>query len=344
MNTENFSLGNRIRIKNTLDKSLLILIVGLVLLMEFTFTSDVYEAIGISVIIFLYAIQYEITRKWVKDAVKNNIEYQIDTTNNTTSSFADITYNQKETITKQSLTIEKLSSMLEKWSQILDKNRKNTDEVSEKTLSSLDFSKKEQDAMQANIEKMYTLKQKIQIIAELILELSEHTQQIEDIVEIVEDVAEQTNMLALNAAVEAARAGENGKGFSVVAGEIRKLADESKQATTKINSLIKEIQQATNSTVIATEEGAKEIESGVKLANDIHINIQSLISLISGVKELTEDLSAETKTQIEYSNDTTALISNLKENLETSLKLLSESTDKVKSFGDISKVLKDNIS
>ena len=116
---------------------------------------------------------------------------------------------------------------------------------------------------------MLTLKQKVQIIAELILELSDYIQQIGNTVGIVEDIAEQTNMLALNAAVEAARAGEHGKGFAVVAGEIRKLADESKQATTKISSLINEIEQATNSTVMATEEGTKEIESGVNLAHDI---------------------------------------------------------------------------
>ena len=82
---------------------------------------------------------------------------------------------------------------------------------------------------------------------------------------IIQNIAEQTNMLALNATVEAARAGEHGKGFAVVASEIRKLADESKQAITKITSLTSNIQYTTNSTVMATEEGSKEIENGVNL-------------------------------------------------------------------------------
>ena len=123
---------------------------------------------------------------------------------------------------------------------------------------------------------MYTIRQKIQTIAELILELSEQAQHISNNIGIVEDIAEQTNMLALNAAVEAARAGEHGKGFAVVASEIRKLADESKQATTKIIDLVREIQNATNSTVMAAEEGSKEIENGVSLTIKITENIDEL--------------------------------------------------------------------
>ncbi len=130
---------------------------------------------------------------------------------------------------------------------------------------------------------MLVLRQKIQMIAELILELSEHTQQIGNTISVVDDIAEQTNMLALNAAVEAARAGEHGKGFAVVAGEIRKLADESKQAITKITSLTSNIQYTTNSTVMATEEGSKEIEAVVKDINSVSVNSETLLNYIENI-------------------------------------------------------------
>ncbi len=117
-------------------------------------------------------------------------------------------------------------------------------------------------------EGMFSLKDKVSTIAEQILSLSEQTSQISNITNLVGDLANQTNMLALNAAVEAARAGEHGKGFAVVAVEIRKLADESKKSAERINVLVADIQKATNSTVMATEEGTKTVETGLRLAEE----------------------------------------------------------------------------
>ena len=162
---------------------------------------------------------------------------------------------------------------------------------------SISFSQKEHEAIMTNTDKMLVLRQKIQMIAELILELSEHTQQIGNTISVVDDIAEQTNMLALNAAVEAARAGEHGKGFAVVAGEIRKLADESKQAITKITSLTSNIQYTTNSTVMATEEGSKEIENVVKDINVVSSNSETLLSLIGNVLDSLELLNQNAEKQ-----------------------------------------------
>ena len=115
---------------------------------------------------------------------------------------------------------------------------------------------------------MLSLKEKVGIIAEQILGLSEQTSQIGSITSLVSDLANQTNMLALNAAVEAARAGEHGKGFTVVASEIRKLADESKKSAERINVLVENIQKATNSTVMATEEGTKTVDQSIRYAEE----------------------------------------------------------------------------
>ena len=187
---------------------------------------------------------------------------------------------------------------------------------------SINFSQKEHDFISTNVEKMLILRQKIQMIAELILELSEHSQQIGSTISIVDDIAEQTNMLALNAAVEAARAGEHGKGFAVVAGEIRKLADESKQAITKITSLTSNIQYTTNSTVMATEEGTKEIESVVKDINTLLSDSETLLALIKDVFESLEEINKNAQKQ----NDIIEKISSIDE--ETA----SVSTDFIQSM------------
>ncbi len=121
-----------------------------------------------------------------------------------------------------------------------------------------------------------SLREKVGQIAEQILRLSEQTQQIGSISALVSDLANQTNMLALNAAVEAVRAGDHGKGFGVVASEIRKLANQSKKSAERINALVVNIQNATNSTVMATDDGRKTVENVVEAINNIAVNTQQI--------------------------------------------------------------------
>lgn len=113
-------------------------------------------------------------------------------------------------------------------------------------------------------------------IAQQIQRLSEQVSQIYNITNLVSNLATQTNMLALNAAVEAVRAGDHGRGFGVVAAEIRNLADQSKKSAEKINGLIADIQNATNSTVMVTNEGRKTVESIVDAINNIAITSQQI--------------------------------------------------------------------
>ena len=121
-----------------------------------------------------------------------------------------------------------------------------------------------------------SLREKVGQITDQILHLSEQTGQIGIISTLVSDLANQTNMLALNAAVEAVRAGEHGKGFGVVAAEIRKLADQSKKSAERINALVVDIKNATNSTVMVTDEGSKTVETIVTAVNDIALTSQQI--------------------------------------------------------------------
>ncbi|WP_413166617.1 methyl-accepting chemotaxis protein [Capilliphycus salinus ALCB114379] len=120
------------------------------------------------------------------------------------------------------------------------------------------------------------LKVKMSQIQEQIIRLSENLNQIYNITNLVSDLANQTNILALNASVEAVRAGEQGKGFGVVASEIRKLADQSRTSAQKIGVLISDIQNATNATILVTEEGTKAVaEIGIAI-NEVTVNVQQI--------------------------------------------------------------------
>lgn len=336
-------LGQRVKIKTAIDILLIVAMIGITLLAGFIAKAGRYDAILLTVVLVAYIVQYEITRKWVDESTTQSIDGQIEDTTKATNTIMELSTKQKNELEDYIHVIEFAKTTTETLENASKQAIEISEGVSSKAAQSLEFSQREKDSVKANIEKMLTLRQKIQVIAELILELSDHTQQIGDIIGIVEDIAEQTNMLALNAAVEAARAGENGKGFSVVAGEIRKLADESKQATTRITALIKDIQHATNSTVMATEEGSKEIELGVQLADNINSNIESLINLISQVKIATEEIFTGAQKQTDYSSSISATIKTLDEGLKSSMKTVNENIEKISTLNEISASFKEKI-
>ena len=129
-------------------------------------------------------------------------------------------------------------------------------------------------------------------VAENILALAEKTQAITDIIATVNDIAGQTNLLALNAGIEASRAGEHGKGFSVVASEVKALADQAKKATVRVGQILGEIQKATHGAVLATEEGNRKMTGVIQAANRAGVMIKSLSDTLSEASQLTIQISA----------------------------------------------------
>jgi len=152
-------------------------------------------------------------------------------------------------------------------------------------------------AVKENLESMTILKEKVGAIATQILRLNEQTNQIGNISSVVTDLANQTNMLALNAAVEAVRAGENGKGFNVIATEIRKLADISKKSAEKINNLVAEIKNALDSTVTVTNEGTKTVESGNKISQKTAAAFSEVTKAFNDVVLNNQQISLSTQQQ-----------------------------------------------
>ncbi|NJN93648.1 MAG: methyl-accepting chemotaxis protein [Anaerolineales bacterium] len=142
--------------------------------------------------------------------------------------------------------------------------------------------------VEATVKGMNAIKARVGLSAQKVLQMGQHSDQIGAIIETIDDIASQTNLLALNAAIEAARAGEHGKGFAVVADEVRKLAEKSATATKEIAGLIKGIQQTVAEAVQAMEEGTVEVERGAERAQEAG---QSLTAILRAAEAVTRQVA-----------------------------------------------------
>jgi methyl-accepting chemotaxis protein len=146
-------------------------------------------------------------------------------------------------------------------------------------------------------ESIAGIRRQVDLIVHHMLELGRKSQQIGGVLEIVSELAEQTNILAINATIEAVGAGESGKRFSIVADEIRKLADRVGGSAKEIRALIDEVQSAVNTTVMTTETGSKAVDSGSKQFGDVASAFKDIVTLVTTTTEAAKEIELSTKQQ-----------------------------------------------
>lgn len=147
------------------------------------------------------------------------------------------------------------------------------------------------------IEGMDELKHQVQSIAEGMLQLGENSQKIGGIIDIIDEISDQTNLLALNAAIEAAGAGEAGKRFSIVANEVKRLAERTADATSQIKTLIEQIQKATNATIMLTEDGTKDVDKASNLVANVANELARITQMVHDTASAASEIKMSTQQQ-----------------------------------------------
>ncbi|WP_219920312.1 methyl-accepting chemotaxis protein [Pseudomonas sp. Q2-TVG4-2] len=153
-------------------------------------------------------------------------------------------------------------------------------------------------AVDEALKGMQQIREQMQAVAESIMRLGDQTQAIGEIVATVGDLAEQSNLLGVNASIEAAKAGEAGKGFSVVAQEVKALADQSKQATAQVRGILGDIQKAMTKAVLLAEQGSKAVETGYERARVSGESIRTLSGSIEESSDVALQIAATSQQQM----------------------------------------------
>lgn len=172
---------------------------------------------------------------------------------------------------------------------------KHTEEITKDALQASTLSTEGNKAIQKVNEQMNSIYENVNSLSKAVGNLDARSNEISQITNVITGISAQTNLLALNAAIEAARAGEHGKGFAVVADEVRKLAEESTNSTEQISNLIQLIQNDTNLTLKTMEKAAEEVQSGLNVVNVAGSSFEKIEKAVNGVVSQIEDISDSLK-------------------------------------------------
>ncbi len=198
---------------------------------------------------------------------------------------------------RQADEITNTSSAVEEMAASMSQVSRNAEGTAEAARRALDMAERGERCVRDTSEAMIRIDASVASTADKMKGLANRSREIEEIIDLIDEIASQTNLLALNAAIEAAHAGEAGVGFSVVADEIRKLAERSAKATRDVGGLIKGIQMETEGALAAMSKGLVEVKGGSSLAEEARQALEDISRVVRQSAELIEEITAASEEQ-----------------------------------------------
>lgn len=205
--------------------------------------------------------------------------------------------------TEAAQAMERLEKAIEQVQEGGERQRKATDQADQ-------IAREGSKAVDQTVSSMQRIQHEVGQCSRVVADLGEKGQQIGEIVQTIDDIAEQTNLLALNAAIEAARAGEQGKGFAVVADEVRKLAERSSAATQEIATLITSVRDGVANAVKAMEQSNAEVRGGVENSSAAGESLRQILEAMKAVDEVAKATSTAVETMVQGSRSLAGAVSN----------------------------------
>ena len=237
----------------------------------------------------------------------------------------------------QSAQSQEVATAVEQVVSTIIENSRNATQTAEITSENGNVAKEGGQVVEQTVVKIRQIAQVVQDSAATVESLGESSKQIGEITQVIDDIADQTNLLALNAAIEAARAGEQGRGFAVVADEVRKLAERTSTATTEISHMIKTIQSEAEKAVMAMQRGSSEVDEGIRLADKAGEALSRVVTGAYSTVEKVMQIAAASEEQSATSRQIASAveqISSLSEKAATDIQQITQSTDSLNHLTD----------
>jgi len=234
----------------------------------------------------------------IASPISKSLKGLVNTVVNSSTEIAATVEEQEKIVALQAASVNQTTTTMDelgRTSRQASQQAEASTQIAKKVLS---LSQDGANAVSKTMSGMTTLEAKVSEIARQIMTLNEQAQQINSISNLVGDIANQTNMLALNASIEAVRAGEHGLGFNVVALEIRKLADETRESAQKINTLIEQIRQGVKGTVVAAEDGKHTVQKNLKMVEETTAIFSKVTSAIDQVSLSSQQIYLTSQQQV----------------------------------------------
>ncbi|MFO7566813.1 MAG: nitrate- and nitrite sensing domain-containing protein [Enhygromyxa sp.] len=247
------------------------------------------------------------------------------------------TSQQKENMQNTATAVAETTTTVDEIRQTSEAASLQSDRVAKDAESNIAAATQAQEAVEHGLKAMQMIRQEVEGIARNILDLSEKNLQIGEIVQTVNGLAEQSNLLAVNASIEAAKAGEHGRGFSVVASEVKILAGRSKDATEQIRTILSDIQKSSNAAVMVTEQGVKRVEEGQALIEELGQTIRALGGVIESNVDSAQQISMTSKQQlagVEQINQAMQSLGESTKDLAASAAQLTAAAEQVRGVSD----------